>query len=135
MATPTIKASGNIAIVWGTIGGLNAANNQHMPAGMIVETLTVTPKNADPIDIEDGDGFAALQVGCKDGWNGKATAVYDANKVLPAEGSTIVVVVPNQGNAGTTNANATFWSWGFTKSRKKEKMIELSFTNRPLING
>jgi hypothetical protein len=133
MATPTIKASGNIALVWGTIGAMTGANNA-MPSGLLVETLTITPKNADPIDIEDGDGFTAIQVGCKDGWNGKATAVYDANRVLPAEGSTIVVVVPNQGNAGTTNVNASFWSWGFTKSRKKEKMIELSFTHRPNLN-
>lgn len=136
MGTPSIKPSANIAIVWGT-GNAAAGNNANvMPSGCIIETLTVTPKNGDPIDIEGGAGFAAIQVGIKDGFNAKATAVYDSNKIMPAEGETITVVVPKSdgANAGTQNVNCTFWSWGFTKGRKTEQKIELTFTHRPDIN-
>lgn len=131
----TIKASPNISIVWGSTNAALHSNANFLPRGTLIETLTITPKNGEPVDIEDGEGFAAIQVGCKDGWNAKATAVYDANKVMPNEGDNITVVAPLQNNtAGTTNVNATFWSWGFTRSRKKEAMIELNFTHRPNIN-
>jgi hypothetical protein len=134
MPTPTIKASANLAIVWGTANSANAGNGV-LPTGAIIETLTVTPKNGDPIDIEDGDGYAAAQAMINDGFNAKASVVYDANKAMPTEGQNIVLVVPRtDGNSGTRNVNCTFWSWGFTKSRKKEKMVELNFTHRPGIN-
>ena len=133
MASPTIKPSANIAIVWGTANSINSPANT---AGLILETLSITPKNSDPIDIEGGAGFTAIQVGIKDGFSAKASAVYDSNKAMPGEGDNIVVVVPKSdgANAGTQNVNCTFWSWGFTRSRKKEAMIELTFTHRPDIN-
>lgn len=131
---PTIKASGNIAIVWGTTNAANGGNNSIF--GMLIETLTITPKNGDPIDIENGDGFAAIQVGLKDGFNAKATGVYDTTKIMPAEGQNITFVGPKQdGNSGTANYNCTFWSWGLSKSRKKETMVDVNFTYRPVING
>lgn len=134
--TPTIKASANIAIVWGSSNAAAGANANVLPSGMLLETLSITPKNADPIDIEGGAGFTAIQVGIRDGFNAKASGVYDSNKILPAEGANIVLVVPKTdgANAGTENVNCTFWSWAFTKSRKKEKIIELNFTHRPDIN-
>ncbi len=137
MASPTIKASANIAIAWGTANTASGNNGNVLPSGMILETLQVTPKNADPIDIEDGNGFTAIQVGLKDGFNAKASGVYDANKIMPAEGDTIVLVVPKSdgANTGTQNVNCTFWSWGLTRSRKKEKMVELNFTHRPQMNA
>lgn len=136
MSSPTIKASANIAIKWGTVSAANAGANV-MPTGMILETLSVTPKNSDPIDIEDGDGFSAVLVGLKDGFGAKATGVYDANKAMPAEGDAITLLGPKQDGAstGTANYNCTFWSWGMTRSRKKEQMVELNFTHRPNING
>ncbi len=136
MGTPTIKPSANIAIVWGTQNAVSGNNANVAPSGMILETLTVTPKNADPIDIEGGAGFSAILVGIKDGFNAKATGVYDSNKIMPAEGDNITVIIPKSdgANAGTGNVNCTFWSWGFTKSRKKEQMIDLNFTYRPDIN-
>lgn len=136
MPTPTIKPSANIAIVWGTGNAAAGANANVAPSGMILETLTITPKNADPVDIEGGAGFTAIQVGIKDGFGARASAVYDSNKIMPAEGDTITMVVPKSdgANAGTQNVNCTFWSWGFVKSRKKEQMIDLNFTHRPDIN-
>ena len=127
MSSPTIKPSANIAIVWGTANSINSPNGV---SGLILETLSITPKNGDPIDIEGGAGFAAIQVGIKDGFNAKATAVYDSNKALPAEGDSIVVVIPKSdgANTGTQNVNCTFWSWGMGKARKKEATVVLNFT-------
>lgn len=135
MSSPTIKASANIAIVWGTDNAANGGANV-LPSGMIAETLTVTPKNSEPIEIEGNAGFAAIQVGLEDGFNAKMTGVYDSNKAMPAEGQNIVLVVPKTdgANNGTQNVNCTFWSWGFTKARKKEQLVELNFTHRPDIN-
>lgn len=135
MSSPTIKASANIAIVWGTDNAANSGANI-LPTGMILETLTITPKNSDPIDIEGNAGFTAIQVGLKDGFNAKASGVWDGNKGLPAEGNNIVLVIPKSdgANVGTQNVNCTFWSWGFTRARKKEQLVELNFTHRPDIN-
>jgi hypothetical protein len=136
MATPLIKPSGNIAIIWGTVNAANAGANV-MPTGLILESLSITPKNGDPIDIEGGAGFTAIQVGIKDGFSAKATGVYDSNKAMPAEGDAVTLIGPKQdgANAGNANYNCTFWSWGLTKARKKETMVELNFTYRPDING
>jgi len=131
MGSATIKPSANIAIVWGTVNAVNAGMN-----GLLIETLQLTPKNGAPIDIESGAGFAAVQVGLKDGFDGRATAAYDSNIALLAEGANIAVVGPkSDGNAGTTNINCTFWSWSFTRGKKKESTIEIVFTHRPDING
>lgn len=137
MATPTIKPSANIAIVWGVTNAAAHGVANQAPNGMILETLVVTPKNADPIDIEGSAGFTAIQVGIKDGFNAKASGVFDTNKGLPAEGDNITLVIPKSdgANVGTQNVNCTFWSWGFTRARKKEQMVELNFTYRPDING
>lgn len=132
----TIKASANIAILWGTANAVSGANANVAPSGMLLETLSITPKNAEPIDIEGGAGFTAIQVGITDGFNAKASGVYDSNKVMPAEGANIVLVVPKTDgvNVGTVNVNCTFWSWGITRSRKKETMVELTFSYRPDMN-
>lgn len=136
MSAATIKASANISIVWGTANAAAGANANCAPSGMILETLSITPKNGDPIDIEGGEGFTAIQVGLKDGFNARATAVYDANKIMPGEGNTVTIVVPKSdgANTGTTNVNCTFWSYSFSRSRKKESMVELVLTNRPDLN-
>lgn len=131
MPSLQIKASSNIAVVWGTKNSVLG----NTLAGAICETLTLTPKNASPIDIEDGDGFAAIQVGLDDGFDAKSSHVYDSNKAMPVQGDTVVLVGPkNDGNAGTKNYNCTFWSWGATRSRKKEKMVDFTYTYRPNIN-
>lgn len=135
MGAVTIKAADNIAIVWGTENSANLGANT--VGGTLIETLSVTPKNGEPIDIEGGAGFAKIQVLVDDGFNARMTAVYDSTKVLPAKGANVVLVGPKAdgANNGTQNYNCTFWTWGFTKSRKKEKMIELFITHRPDING
>lgn len=129
MGTPTIKAKGNLSIIWGLT---NAANL----TGIELETLKITPKNKEPIDVEGSAGFSAILVGLKDGFNATASAIYDNNTALPAEGATISLVVPkNDGaNAGTQNVNCTFWSWDWSRDKKNPAKIELLFTHRPDIN-
>lgn len=120
-------------MTWGTD---NAVTGNNVLTGSLFEGLTITPKDGMPIDIEGPKGYTALQVGLVDGFDGKATAVFDANKAYPAKGADVVVLVPNiSGGNGTQNVNCTFWSWGFTRTKKKEAMIELNFTYRPDING
>lgn len=131
----TTKTAQNIAIVWGTNSALSGGGNNAM-TGAIIETLQVTPKNGSPIDIEEGSGLTAIQVMLKDGFDGKSTHVYDSNRALPAEGANITLVGPkNDGNVGTANYNCTFWSFSFSKNKKKEATVEMTFTYRPLING
>jgi hypothetical protein len=136
MATPTIKPSANISILWGTKNAANGPNANAAPSGMLLETLSFTPKHGEPVDIEDGDGIAAIQV--HPGYDGgafRATGVYDQNKAMPVEGDNITVVMPKRdGNINTTNVNCSFWSWSFTRTRKKEATVELIFTHRPSIN-
>lgn len=136
MATPTIKPSANIAIVWGTANAAAGSNANVLPSGMILETLQITPKNADPIDIEDGNGFTAIQVGLKDGFSAKASGVYDSNKIMPGEGANITLVVPKSdgANAGTENVTCTFWSFEVNRARKTETKVTLNFTHRPQLN-
>jgi hypothetical protein len=130
MSTPTIKPSGNIAILWGTDNAMNT------PSGALIDTLQLTPKNGAPIEIEGNQGFTAIQVGLRDGFDARATCVYDANKAYPKEGDTVILVGPKQdGNSGTTNYNCTFWAWQFGRAKKGQATIELMFTHRPDING
>jgi hypothetical protein len=127
MSAPNIKASGNIAIVWGTKNGSNL--------GLIVETLTVTPKNGKPVDIEDGDGFTVVQAMLDDGFDATASCVYDSNKALPNVGAAVTVVVPKvDGNVGQRNLNVTYWSHSVSAAKKKERMVDLAFTYRPELN-
>jgi hypothetical protein len=129
-SSPTIVTTDNIALVWGTPNAANLGNNA---AGILIDSLTATPKNGEPIDIEGGAGFTKAQVYLDDGFNAKATCVFDSNIVYPVKGQAVTLVGPilDGSNKGTKNYNCRFWSAGWTRARKKEKMIELNFTHRP----
>lgn len=134
MSTPVIKPTTPIVILWGTANGVLYNNASVIP--FVVETISITPKNGGPIDIEGNQGFTAFQVGLDDGFDGKATCVYDSNLALPQLGDTIKIPIPlSNGTKGTNNTNCTVWSYGFSRGRKNEAKVELSFTNRPDING
>ena len=142
MALKQIKGIGTI--VWGTSGLLNA------PAGAIVQTLSLTPKNGEPIDIEDNDGIAAVEVLLRDGFNGKVGVLYDANKSWPIEGANAVLNIPFNG----ANPNAIPFGEGNQASyangvvsytvlvasvapafaKKKEGMMEYAVTYRPNVS-
>jgi hypothetical protein len=126
MPSPTLK--GITTIVWGT------ANMLGSPAGAIIESGTVTPKHGEPIEIEDNNGFAVVQVILDDGFNAKVHCMYDSAKVWPQVGANVVLNVPNSAAA---NANAVSYtclvgaSPEFTQNRKKEAMIQFALTYRP----
>lgn len=133
--TPTIK--------WGTSNTLGA------PAGAIVESARLTPKNGSPIEIEDNDGIAAVLVQLRDGFNGKVSCLYDAAKEWPVEGANVAFTVAinganansypfGEGNAANcANGVVTFYclcaSIEPAYQRKKEQMIDLNLVYRPNV--
>ena len=142
MSLKIIKGIGTI--VWGA-GSILAA-----PAGAIVDSLQLTPKNAEPIEIEDSDGLCAFEVLLRDGFNGKASVLYDATKVWPVEGANVGLAVPYNTNAntalfgeGSANAGTAVTANGVTTytclvasvspayKKKGEAMVDLSLTYRP----
>jgi hypothetical protein len=134
MGSPTIKASNNISIIWGTTNA--ALGNSNVMNGALIDTLSVTPKNGEPIDIEGNQGFSAVLVGLDDGFSGRAACVFDSNVIYPAYGATVYVVGPRvDGTKGTANYNCNAWGFGFSRNKKGQKTIEITVTHRPDING
>ncbi len=142
MALVNIK--GTPAIVWGTGGVAN------IPNGAVVESLSLTPKNGEPIEIEDGFGLGINQVILRDGFNAKMTVMYDASKTFPVEGANAALTIPYAGanansipfgesNGANYAANAVTYVCLVaappqpTFSKKKELMIEFNLTYRPQI--
>ena len=63
--------SGTTTILWGTEGSFGLT-------GAIVESLAITPKNAGPIgEIEDGNGATLANIMLDDGFDAKATCLFD----------------------------------------------------------
>lgn len=118
---PSATKKGLTTIVWGTDGRLGSPN------AAIVESLTITPKNAAPIEIEDNNGFTVSQVILDDGFDVVANCLYDTAKTWPAVG----------GNCNITNLSNTAFLClvnavpKHTLGRKKEAMIEVSLSYRP----
>jgi hypothetical protein len=77
VATPIIK--GITTINWG-VGDVPGTG---LPAGAIATAGTITPKNGEPIEIEDTNGIAAALVFLPDGFNAELSFVYDGAKVWP----------------------------------------------------
>jgi hypothetical protein len=119
---------GDATLIWGTDGqnlGLT---------GAIVESATITPKNQDPIEIEDNNGFAKILVLLKDGFNGKLDFVYDKDITWPAEGDVVAFTIAKTGAAGGTedfDCVVTSMPQQFTK--KKEAMISINLVYRPNV--
>ncbi|MDE2105495.1 MAG: hypothetical protein KGL39_50175 [Patescibacteria group bacterium] len=146
---PLKQIKGIGTIVWGTAGVLGGS----IPAGSIVQSIRLTPKNAAPIEIEDNDGITAFQILLRDGFNAKASVLYDASKSYPVEGANATLAlnwngalanaVPfgepgtNGGTATVANGVATYTtlivgvSPGFEK--KKEMMVDIDLTYRPNV--
>ena len=126
--TPTIK--GITTIVWGTLGQLGS------PSGSIVESVAITPKNGAPIqDIENGDGASVANVLLSDGFDAKATVVYDTAKTYPALGSAVTLTIPTGSGSGGTTAYSCFVCGDpdINTARKQEAKITLPLRYRPGI--
>ena len=132
------------AITWGSGNALGA------PSGAIVESARLTPKNGSPIEIEDNSGIAANLVVLRDGFNGKVSSLYDANKAWPVEGANVGFNLQTngvnansypfgEGNAATVSGNTvtyycTLASIEWSQNRKKEAMIDLNLVYRPNVS-
>ena len=127
MPTPTASLKGIATIIWGTDGRLNGVS------GAIVESLQITPKNSAPIEIEDNAGFTAVEVVLADGFNAKASCVFDTAKTWPLEGANTVLTLPNMAG-GASNVAYTCLVGSLPElalGRKKEGMITFNLTYRP----
>ena len=128
-STPHIE--GLTYILWGTAGQLGT------PAGAIVESIAITPKNAGPIgEIEDGNGATVASILLDDGFDAKVTCVHDTAKTWPALGASVVLTVPSYaGGIGTTAAFTCFVAGNheLSLSRKKEATVTMALQYRPGI--
>jgi hypothetical protein len=144
-----VKINGNGTIVWGTGGVANTPN------GAIIESIALTAKNGEPIEIEDNSGLGAFQVMLRDGFNAKTSAMYDASKSWPIEGSNMGLAIPFAGASANAipfgepaaaNGGSASYASGvvtytvlvaappeITLTKKKEMMINYSLTYRPNI--
>jgi hypothetical protein len=135
---------GTPTITWGSSNTLGA------PAGAIVESARLTPKNGAPIEIEDNNGIASNLVILRDGFNAKVSVLYDSTKTWPVEGANVGLnVTVNGANAnsypfgegngavGAANGLVTYYcscvSVEPAYARKKEMMIDINLAYRPNI--
>jgi hypothetical protein len=130
--SPIIK--GVTTIVWGTSNILAA------PSGAVVESISITPKNSAPIEIEGNEGLTNILVILSDGFNAKVSALYDSSKTWPLEGSTVNISIPNYAPGSNTNNTAATFTCvvgstpELTYGRKKESMIALNLIYRPNVS-
>ena len=129
MGTPIKK--GVTTIQWGSGSVLGT------PSGSIVESITLTPKNGKPIEIDDNDGFAATLVVLQDGFDAEVTCLYDTSKVYPKDGDAVNLTVPTITGAATQTAYACTCTGfpGWTVTRKKEAVIKFHLTYRPGVSS
>ena len=131
MAVNSPHIEGVTTIVWGT-GGLVGS-----PAGAIVESVAMTPRNGAPIgEIEDGNGASVTNILLDDGFDAKVVCVNDTSKTWPTLGSTVVLTVPPYlGGAGALTAYSCFVAGNheLSMSRKKEATITMTLRYRPGI--
>ena len=129
MAVNAVSLKGVTTLVWGTLGVLGS------PAGCIVESIRVTPRNASFIgEVENGDGAVVMAALLVDGFSAQVEVAYDTAKTWPAEGDPVVLTIGKTGAAGgTVAANCCLVSYGQSYMRKKEMMISINLESRPGI--
>jgi hypothetical protein len=127
---PAIKKQGLATIVWGT------DNMLATPAGAIIESGKITPKNGAPIEIEDNNGFAISAVILDDGFDAKFSLLYDTAKAYPDSNAKVVVNLPNTLAANGNSIAYNCWVGAtpeLDQNRKKEAMISFTVLYRPGI--
>ena len=137
MALRQVKSGSTVTtIAWGTGGVLGNT----IPSGSIVQSVKLTPKNGAPIEIEDNDGITAVEVILRDGFNAKASTLYDNAKTYPVEGANAIPFGEPGANGGTANvANGVVTytvlvvAMGPAYEKKKEMMIDWDLTYRPNV--
>ncbi len=128
---PSPIKKGITTIKWGSGSALGT------PSTAIVESISVTPKNGKPIEIEDNDGFAATLVLLQDGFDAEVTCLFDTALAWPTEGATVALTVPPLAGGGTLaplNCTASGVP-GYNVARKKEATIKFHLTYRPNVSS
>ena len=131
MSEPSAVLKGITTLVWGTANALSS------PAGAIIESFTITPKNGAPIEIEGNNGFTVAEVILDDGFNCKVNCVFDKAKAWPAAYSNVSLSIQDWANAnGNTIAFACLVTSmpEITYARKKEGMIQFNLSYRPGVS-
>ena len=133
-------------IVWGTG---NIAGNA-IPAGAIIDSIQLTPKNGAPIEIEDNDGLAWSEVVLRDGFNAKVAAIYDDSKNWPIAGANAALAIAFKGSSANAipfgEGNGAAFANGVVTytcliasdpelgyNKKKEATISYNLTYRPNV--
>ncbi len=128
MPTPTIK--GVTTIQWGPNNMLG------VPAGAVVESGQIRPKNGKPFEIEDQNGFALSQIWIDDGFDATIRCLWDSAKSWPASQATVALTFPGLGaNGAVETLNCSVAALPEVDvARKREAMIIYQLTYRPGIN-
>jgi hypothetical protein len=123
---------GIATIFWGTDNIMNA------PAGAIIESGKVTPKNGAPIEIEGNNGFAASLVFLKDGFDADVKVLYDTAKTWPGNAAALAMSLPNFANNGNIETFSPCWAASdpeIDDARKKERMLGYKLVFRPDVTS
>jgi hypothetical protein len=129
MPSPIIKSVPSI--VWGTYNAMTA------PAGAVIISGKVTPKNRAPIEIEDGNGFAISEIVLRDGFDASFDLLFDSTLSWPNAGSNCVVLLPCAGYNTSANTNTAAFTCliggdpAIDLARKREATITYNLTYRP----
>jgi hypothetical protein len=123
MPSATIK--GLTTIKWGTAGRLTAGAFTNA----VVMRATFTPKNGEPIEIEDNDGFAKALVLLDDGFNATVEVLFDTAITWPAVGDTVALKRPNPNAEAALNCLCA--SIEQASERKKETTLSMRLVYRP----
>ncbi len=137
------------ALSWGTGGTISDANAANGLAGAVVDSLQITPKNSEPIDIEGNNGITTNLVLLVDGFNAKITTMFDSTKVYPVEGANANITIGysganttnipfGAGNGANYNANTVTYtvlvaSISPAYKKKGEYMIDFNLVYRPNV--
>lgn len=120
MGTPIKK--GLTTIHWGSGSTTSGAL-----AGAVIQRATFTPKNSDPIEIEDNDGFAKTLVLLEDGFNATVECLYDSAISWPAVGDVVSLQRPDD----DAPLNCLLVSREEAKERKREATLSMRLVYRP----
>jgi hypothetical protein len=130
--TPRVAGSPN-TIYWGTKGALLSPTGI---SGVIIEDVSITPKNAGPLaETENGDGATVNVITLDDGFDAKIKATYDKAKTWPDVGDAVVINLPTVGAAGgVTSYACILTSIPPELKRKDAARIELALCYRPGVD-
>lgn len=130
MAANVAKVTGLTTIYWGTKGSIQSPTGI---TGVIVEDVSVTPKNPGPIgEIENGDGASVSVQFLEDGFDAKFKVVYDSSKTWPAVGDPVGIWMPKTGAAGGAVSYAcTLASIPPELKRKEAARLDMTLIYRP----